>query len=177
MRVTKSMKSALTKSEADLINENLTKHQRLFKQIGKWASFYRANPHRFAKDYLNLTLKLFQQLVLNMMFASDFFMAIMSRGCGKTFMVSIFCLIRCILYPGTKIVIASGNRGQASQVLEKIDKEIFPDAPLARAELKYYKNSLNQVEMVFKNGSYIKVVTANDGARSARANILVNSFA
>lgn len=88
-------------------------------------------------------------------------------------MTSVFCLTRCILYPGTKIVIASGNRGQAAQVLEKIDKEIFTDAPLARQELKYYKNSLNQVEMVFKNGSYIKVVTANDGARSARANILL----
>ncbi len=32
---------------------------------------------------------------------------------GKTFLSAIYCVVRCILYPGTKICIASGTRGQA----------------------------------------------------------------
>lgn len=76
--------SSLKKAEAKLINENLGKHERLFYKISMWTSFYRANPHRFAKDYLNLDLKMFQQVMLVMMFVSDYFMAIMSRGIGKS---------------------------------------------------------------------------------------------
>ena len=35
--------------------------------IEMWAAYYRANPHRFAKDVLNLDLKIFQQILLVMM--------------------------------------------------------------------------------------------------------------
>nr|DAM26882.1 MAG TPA: Terminase large subunit [Caudoviricetes sp.] len=44
------------------------------------ASFYRANPQRFAKDYLNLNLKLFQQILLYLMVRSTGFCFIAARG-------------------------------------------------------------------------------------------------
>ena len=36
--------------------ENLTKSEKLMNGIALWTSFYRANPHRFAEEYLNINL-------------------------------------------------------------------------------------------------------------------------
>jgi hypothetical protein len=37
------------------------------KGVAQWCSYYRANPHRFAKDYLHLNLHLFQKILIVMM--------------------------------------------------------------------------------------------------------------
>jgi len=94
-----------------------------------WCSYYRANPQRFAHDYLHLNPHLFQKILLIMMNLCTTTVFIGSRGIGKTFLSAVFCVIRAILYPGTKIVIASGTRGQAINVLEKIMLELKPNSP------------------------------------------------
>ena len=53
------------KSEKQLANE---KSERIMNGVAYWASFYRCNPHRFAKDYLNINLKLFQKILLRTIF-------------------------------------------------------------------------------------------------------------
>lgn len=45
-----------------------------------WAGYYRSNPQRFAKDYLNVNLRLFQKILLFMMNISNFFCYIAARG-------------------------------------------------------------------------------------------------
>ena len=91
----------------------MTREERIMNGVASWAAYYRSNPHRFAADYLHLDLRLFQKILLIMMNISVNFVFIGSRGIGKTFLSAIFCVIRCILYPGTRICIASGTRGQA----------------------------------------------------------------
>lgn len=54
-----------------------------------WAGYYRANPQRFAKDYLNVNLRLFQKILLFMMNISNFFCYIAARG-WQTYRVSKF---------------------------------------------------------------------------------------
>ncbi len=71
-------------------SDNLTKSERLMNGIGIWASFYRANPHRFVKDYLGINLKLFQMILIFMMNHNHYFMYLASRGQGKTFLTSVF---------------------------------------------------------------------------------------
>lgn len=143
--------------------------------IEKWASFYRANPHRFAKDILNLDLRLFQKILLFMMNWSVSFVFIASRGLGKTFLAAVFCVIRAILYPGSKIVVASGTRGQAVNILSKILLELKPRSPALAFEIDEKNTKMNgmNAQIVFKNGSFIKVVTSGDSARGNRANILL----
>lgn len=79
----------------------------------EWGAFYRANVDKFVQDYLHIKLKLFQRILLVMMFWSNVFVFIAARGLGKTFLSAIYCVVRCILWPGTRICIASGTRGQA----------------------------------------------------------------
>lgn len=91
------------------VDENLSKNERLRNGFKKWTSFFRSNPHRFAESYLGLKLKLYQKILLYLMFHVSAFMYFAARGQGKSYIIAVFCIIRSILYPNTKIVIASGN--------------------------------------------------------------------
>ena len=129
-----------------------------------------------SKSILQLDfLKWFQTALLVMMDRSRTFLWIAARGMGKSFLIAIFVVIRCILYPGTKVVITSGTRGQSINVLEKIQTELMPVSPNLRNEIDMgdTKFSGQDAKIMFKNSSYIKVVTASDNARSNRANILI----
>ncbi len=148
---------------------------RLSDSVAVWCAFYRANPARFVKDYLHINLKLFQKILITMMMLSTVFVFIATRGIGKTYMSAIYSVVRCILYPGTKVCIASGTRGQAINVLEKILLELKPNSPELAAEIDDRQTNINgtNAQIVFKNGSYIKVVTASDTSRGNRANVLL----
>lgn len=56
------------------------KADRIMRGVNLWCSFYRANPHRFCKDYLNVHLKLFQQILLVMMNIDTNLIYLAARG-------------------------------------------------------------------------------------------------
>ena len=49
----------------------------------------------------------------------------------------------------------------------------MPRSPLLRNEISEYKNNTSGAYIIFKDGSYIKTVTATDNGRHNRANILI----
>lgn len=153
----------------------MTKYEVIWENAVRDAAFYRRNPHLLARDYLHLDLRMFQRILLILMNYYFIFMFVAARGIGKTFLTAIFCVIRCILWPGTKIVIASGTKGQAIQVLEKVQLELVPRSPELNLEIDWKKSKINNTDaiIVFKNGSFMKVVSATDNARSNRANLLL----
>ena len=57
--------------------------------------------------------------------------------------------------------------------LNKIVEEFMPQSPNLRNEIAKYNTSPAEGYIYWKNGSIIKVVTARDSARSARANIII----
>ena len=67
------------KTEKEVAND---KSAKIMNGVATWCSFYRANPHRFAKDYLGISLKLFQVILLYMMNVSNYFMYLAARGQG-----------------------------------------------------------------------------------------------
>lgn len=162
------------KSEKEIANE---KSERIMNGIAVWAGFYRANPHRFVVDYLNIKLKLFQKILLYAMMHNNFFMYIAARGQGKTWLTALFCVVRCILFPKTKICIASATRPQANEVLLKITDDFMKNYGFGsenlRREITYAAVGANKAVIDFANGSWIRVVTASDSGRGARANILL----
>lgn len=95
----------------------------------------------------------------------------------KTWLISVFCVIRCILYPGTKVVITAGVKSQAAEVIAKIKDDLCKNYQWGSSnlnnEISDIKNGQNDAYCEFKNGSWIKIKTSNDNARSARANILI----
>ena len=152
------------------------RQQRVIEGMAIWGSYYRQNNDIFVRDYLQLDfLKWFQLMLLVMMDRARIFLWIAARGMGKSFFIAIFAVVRCILYPGTKVVITSGTRGQSINILEKIQTELMPASPNLRNEIDMSNTKFTgqDAKIMFKNTSYIKVVTASDNARSNRANILI----
>ena len=154
------------------INEH---QERVLEAVGIWAAYYRSNIHRFVEDYFHVSLKLFQIILLVMMDRCATFVFIACRGLGKTFLSAVFICARAILYPGSKICIASGTRGQSVNVIEKILQELVPNSPELANEIDMSKTQINGTNaiLVFKNSSYIKVVTASDSGRGNRAHLLL----
>lgn len=151
-----------------------SKDQKLREGFKKWTSFYRENIHRFAEEYFGMRLHLFQKILLYMMNHVSFFMYLAARGQGKSFLIAVFCCVRCVLYPQTRIIIASGTKGQAKLIItQKIDKELKLKHPNLAREIKEIKTSTNECVVIFQNGSTIEAVTSTDSARGYRGNILI----
>lgn len=153
------------------------KADRMMNGVAYWGAFYRKNPQRFCRDYLNIHLKLFQKILLYAMMVNNYFMFCASRGLGKTWLTALFCVVRCILFPGTKICVASSTRVQANEVLLKITDDFCKNydwgSDLLNSEIANKSVGQNNAVIEFKNGSWIRVVTASDNGRGARANILI----
>jgi hypothetical protein len=149
-----------------------SKSEKLMNGIGIWTSFYRANPHRFVQEYLGIHLKWFQVIIFYMMNYCYYFMYLAARGQGKTYITAIYTCVRCILYPGTKVIVASGTKGQALEVISKIT-DLKHDSPNLAREISDIRDGANDPRVEFHNGSWIRVVAANSNARSKRANLLI----
>lgn len=154
-------------------NKGLSKYEKAMNGIAVWASFYRANPHKFVEDYLGIELKLFQIILIYMMNHMNYFMYIASRGQGKSYLTAIYCVVRAILWPETKIVIASKVFSQGRAVTSKIKDEILPKSHNLQREISEFKDGANEVIVRFHNGSWIRVVTSSPNSRSGRGNLLI----
>lgn len=142
--------------------------------LNKWTSFWRANIHRFLRDFIECNdLKPFQEILLYLMSKSTIFVYIASRGQGKSMLVAWYACIMAILYPGIEIVITSGTKSQAKlMVSEKIEK-FAEKYPRLESCISKVKNNGNETVVIFKGGSTITCVAPTDNARGYRANILI----
>lgn len=153
--------------------QSQTNSSKIAEGAAYWASFYRENVWRFVRDYLHIDLRLFQKIILTMMMKCTVFALIACRGIGKTFLSAVYAVCRCILYPGTKVVVASGVRSQGVGVIDKIRLELVPNSRELEAEIESIRINGTTCEIVFKNSSFIRVVTASDSSRGNRANVLL----
>lgn len=137
------------------------------------AGYYRANPQRFVEEFLGIKLKLFQKILIWAMMIMDAFYFVACRGIGKTYLVSLFAVCRCILYPGSKIIATSNTFKQGREIILKITDDFMQHSPLLRNEIRRVAIGQNECAVYFKNGSFVRIVTANENSRGARSNILI----
>ena len=149
------------------------KQQKIMEIVAWKAGYFRANPHRYVSEVLGLSLKWFQQILLWCMMHYNFVMYLAARGQGKTYLTALFCCVRCILFPGTKIVVSSGTLKQANEVLLKIQDDFMKQSSILRSEIEKCNIGQNDASIYFKNGSWIKTRTSSENSRSARANCIV----
>lgn len=138
-----------------------------------WTTFFRRNFHRCAIDYLGLRLHLYQVIMLYLMGICRFFVTIASRACAKSFIIAVYSCIKCILYPGTIVVIASSTKGQSKLIIsEKIQNELVRMSPVLAKEIEKIKDNQAEMAVFFHNRSRIRVVPATDHARGSRSTVL-----
>lgn len=158
-----------TDEEKDLNN--------LLKGAAKWGGYYRENPQRFCKDYLNVKLRRYQKFLIFNIVHNRHTIIWAARGAGKTWLTALCCVVICILFPGTKICVCSKTRVQANEILQKITDELMQKhdwgSANLRAEISDYSINPGKAEILFHNSSWIRVVTARDSGRGYRANMIV----
>lgn len=148
-------------------------YDNIMEGVKVWTSFFRSNPARLVIDYLELEIFPFQMILLNMMNKCNKFVFIACRGLGKSYLTALFCVVRCILYPGTKIILASGNKKQAGLIITEKITEMRKKSIALDREIEDIKTNHDDIRCIFKNGSFIRATTSGDGARGARGNVLV----
>lgn len=150
------------------------KYNRIMRQIGVWGSFYRANPVRFIKEYFGIRgLKLYQEIWITEMWDAVYIFDLGCRGIAKTWVTALFGSTKCVLFPGTAIIVASATRKQARELVAKIEKDFMVNYPMFALEVEEIENNQYSTVVKFRNGSTIEVVTANENARCGRGNLLI----
>lgn len=145
-----------------------------FERIIDYVTFYRRNIPVFVEHYLKIPLHWYQIIWLYLLNMYISVIIIAGRASAKSFVIAIFSCAKCILYPNTKVVIASGSKKQASLIVkEKIQKELMPKSENLRREIETIKTSTNDIEVVFRNGSSIVVVVGGEGALGYRSTVLI----
>ena len=109
-----------------------------------------------------------------MMGTSTCFVMIAARALAKSFMIAIWACTIAILYPKSNIIICAGTKGQAKLIIsEKIKRELQNMSPALKNEIEGIYDSQNNQSVMFKNGSQIIVVTANDNSRGWRGTAVI----
>ena len=139
-----------------------------------WSTFFRRNLHRLAIDYLGIKLHIYQAIILYFMGISQLIAIIASRAAAKSFIIALYSCCRAISRPYSRIVLGSATRGQSKLIIsEKIVNELMEMSPVLRKEIRSIKDSQNESVVYFRNGSTIKVFTANRFARGLRSHVAV----
>ena len=139
-----------------------------------WTTFYRRNLPAFIEHYLQINLYMYQVICLYLLNLFGSVGIVAARASAKSFIIAIFACAKCILYPKSRIVIASSTKGQAALIVkEKIEKELMPKSETLRREIESIVINNAATEVNFHNGSSIVVVAANENSRGYRGTGLV----
>lgn len=142
-------------------------------RLKSWITFYRLNTHRFVQHYFGIKLHPFQVLWIWAMGVKDSFFTVASRSIGKTWLIAVYAVARCVLYPNSKVVIVSSTMAQAAILISEKVQGLYTDYPNVAREILSISTGLNKNEVVFYNGSTIKVVASRESARGNRSTFII----
>jgi len=134
-----------------------------------------------SKHILGIQLLPSQALVLNELWERKFPMLIASRGFGKSFMLSLYSVLRALIYPKRKIVVV-GAAFRQSKVLFEYMETIWRNSPMLRDMCDSDSGPRRDTDrcVLRLNDSTITCLPLGDGQkiRGQRANdIIADEFA
>lgn len=93
------------------------------------------NPKYFgttAKLLFDIELHPIQVAILQEFWIRPFPMYVASRGFGKSFLMALYCTLRCVLVPGTKIVVVGAAFRQSKIIFEYMET-LWRNSPILRS--------------------------------------------
>ena len=164
-------KNVFRKRKDMVLSSDIDKEKR--EKIILWNTFFRRNIGRFCEMYMGVKLFPYQVLWLWLMNQSDVFVAIASRASAKSFLVAVFGIAQCILYPGSEVVIGASTIKQAGLIISSKVTALRNQSPILMREIVDLKANMNGYEAIFANGSKMTVVAANEGGKGNRSTFLI----
>ena len=86
------------------------------------AKFLRTNLGITTELISGIKLAPYQEITLKAFFNRNFNMCIFGRGCGKSFIASVYCFLQCIFEPNSKILIAGPTFRTARNIFTNLEK-------------------------------------------------------
>lgn len=126
---------------------------------------YRKDPVLACRDLLGIELTWYQRQILRGMWVKKYVMLLMTRGLSKTYLLAIFALLKCMLYPGIKLGIVAPVFRQAEYVFDYID-EMYNNSPFVRAAVtKHSARASFKALLKFHNFSFAEALPIGDGTK------------
>lgn len=100
----------------------------------KYITWIMSQPEYFAflcDQILNVKILPMQAVILKTLWNSKFPILVASRGAGKTFLLGVYCILRMLLMPNRKLVLAGAVFRQSKFIFEYMER-IWYNAPLLR---------------------------------------------
>ena len=138
------------------------------------AKFLRSNLGFTTELVSGIKLAPFQEITLKGLMNRNFSMCVWGRGCGKTFIASVFCFLQCIFEPGTKILIAGPTFRTARFIFENLEKIVDSKGAQLLMQAFGAKSKRNdQFKWDINGGTITAIPLSGEKIRGFRANILV----
>lgn len=156
----------------------MRREENLYEGAKIWTEFYRKNIHRFIDDFFDgINLFTFQKIWVFLLNINLVICLICSRGLSKSYTLAVFMVAKCILYPGTQVVISTETKNTSRRLIsDKIKRELYDKSSNIRREIEDIKIGTNESSVTFKNGSIIVSLNASENTRGQRANILIVEY-
>ena len=138
------------------------------------AKFLRHNLGFTTELIMGITLESYQELTLKSFFHRNYCMLVWGRGCAKSFIAAVYCVLKCIFEPGTKILIASINFRTSRRLFNEIEK--FLASPAATLAMQCFGAKMkrnDQYEWTINGGSITAIPLTGEKIRGIRANVLI----
>lgn len=118
----------------------------------------------------------FQAVILNEFWHKQFPLLVAGRGTGKTLLLALYSILRLVLTPGSRIIIAAASFRQSKLVFREIEK-LYNQSPLIQEALKPYGGPKyhSDTASLRSNTGEVMAIPLGDGSRirGLRANFLL----
>lgn len=152
----------------------------------QYISFWREYPDMFVDFLLTGTdpnrehtfhFYFYQRCFLRAVFRYKYTYMVFARGYSKSFLAILSLILKCILYPRTKLSVSSGQKSQSADIVREKVEEICSLIPALERELDLRpgktRRSKDYCIYVFKNGSFFDNLAARESTRGKRRHGLV----
>lgn len=153
----------------DLVVQGFQKHKEKWKEL---CSYFRFYPDRFL-DYISgdnpkIQLYFYQRIYLRIMMRYRKVFLTATRGTSKSFLQNLAFVLKCIMYPRTRLFCCAPGKEQAAKITADCLNDIFEFWPLLRNEVKTFVENKDYTKLIFYNGSRYDVVQMRDSTRGGR---------
>jgi len=143
------------------------------EKLKDWVTFYRNNIHRFVEHYMGVKLFPYQRVWIYLISQSMIFLGLAARASAKSWLIAVYAIAKCILYPGLTVSLNSSTKGQAGLIISEKVQELYREHPNIQREISNITTNANRWRVDFHNGSKINVVISGEGGRGHRSNVAV----
>lgn len=145
--------------------------------IRQYVAFWREYPDIFVEFLCgnnpeNFHLFFYQRVFLRAVMRHRYAYATFPRAYSKSFLSVLILMLRCVLFPGAHLFVTTGGKEQAAGIAREKAEELCKLIPGLRNEIDWSrgasKASKNMVEYIFKNGSKLDIMAAQQSSRGKR---------